>query len=329
MAEESGDSDECERVSNQSETTAEQDKTSDKNQHEPLREQSGITLTNYIHSFPESNSHDVGHGNANNEDNGVNADLHENYPRDVQGRLSSSDSDTESGASAGSVQSVGSIAHYASSVEVNGSSEDSNSEASDSSADDLYEGSTVSADAGLLKVLKLFVSQGWTKTSLDQNVRMIKDLLPQPNGMPANGKAALKRLEKLTSSYHDTEFVYCEKCLELVDTVSDDCSHDEGHGKFYSFPIDEQIKHMFEQRQLASKIDSYRDHASKIPNHICDIVHGSEYHRVKSKLTGLYDLIVLWSSDGVAMSGSSNQEMWLILGTLCEVPPRLRHLMLL
>lgn len=105
LAEESGESDECETVPNQSETPTEQDKTLvDKNQRDPLRVQSG-------HSFPESNYHDGGDGNANNQDTEVNRDLQENYPRDVQGRLSSSDSDTDdSGASAGSVQSVGSIA---------------------------------------------------------------------------------------------------------------------------------------------------------------------------------------------------------------------------
>lgn len=50
----------------------------------------------------------------------------------------------------------------------------------------------------------------------------------------------LKRLEKLTS-YHETEFVYCQKCWKLVETGSDDCNHVEGLGKFYSFPIDEQV----------------------------------------------------------------------------------------
>ena len=152
----------------------------------------------------------------------------------------------------------------------------------------------------------------------------MKEMLPQPNELPTSGKAALRKLEMLTYPCTEVEHLFCDECLQLVETVNIACDHSGDHSKFYTFPIGEQIKHMFEHRRLASVIDLYRDHHTRKDGYICDIVDGTEYRKIKIQLHNQYDLILLWNTDGVSLSGSSKVELWPILCTICEVPPRLR-----
>ena len=271
---------------------------------------------------------------ATNDDRDDSATRHACYESDIDEdkSASSSDSDedgvpsdTDTSHSSSSKHSA--LSSYGSN---NNSSEDTdryNDDESNISGDtvlSLFAGSSMSANEALLNVLKLFVEERWTKTSLDKNVKLIHKMLPKPNEFPTSSKDALKKLENLTSSCSESEYLYCDECLQLVETKSVSCRHSGSHSKFYSFPIDEQIKHMFEQRGLASVIDSYREHPSKKMGHICDITDGSEYKKVKDYLPNPYDLILLWNTDGVALSSSSKQDLWPVLCTICEVPPRLR-----
>lgn len=194
------------------------------------------------------------------------------------------------------------------------------SENSAQSVEYVCRGSNMTAKEALLDQLKLFVDQRWTKTSLDKNIKFIKRLLPDPNSFPSSGKNALKQLESLTSSCSEVGYSYCNECLLL----SGACNHTAGESKFYSFPIGEQIKHMFEQRGLASAVEFYHNHHSKKDGFICDITDGTEYLKIRVKLSNKFDLVLLWNTDGVSLSNSSKLELWPILCTICEVPPRLR-----
>ncbi|KAK3929712.1 Lysine-rich arabinogalactan protein 18 [Frankliniella fusca] len=238
----------------------------------------------------------------------------------------SSFSDTSSqSSSVHSLQSSNSLREGFSDGHHSDSEKDDNSDnVSNKTVLSLYAGSEMTANEALLDVLKLYVTDHWTKGSLDRNIKLIKKMLPKPNEFPASSKDAFKKLKDLTSQCSETEFLYCDKCLQLIETVNENCNHSEGHGKFYSFPIADQIKHMFEQRGLASVIDSYRDHESRKPGYICDITDGTEYKKVKQNFPNEYDLTLMWNTDGVALSSSSKQELWPILCTICEVPPRLR-----
>jgi hypothetical protein len=204
---------------------------------------------------------------------------------------------------------------------------ENNSDAnSDEDDNPLYDGSEMSASEAVLAVLKLYIDQKWTKTSLDKNVKLIKRLLPYPNDFPSSGKSLLKKLENLSCTYNEEVQHMCSNCGKLLLSDTDkctDCDCDET-GKYYYLPIKDQIKHMFEQRNLAEVIDQERENRNKKEGHICDIQDGSAYKSVKEKLQGQYDLILLSNSDGVALSGSSNRELWLLLATICEVPIRLR-----
>lgn len=235
---------------------------------------------------------------------------------------SSEDSDESESSQSGSSHSALSV-HSSSS---DGSS-DSDSAQSNTTEDTilyLFAGSDMTAKESLLKILQIYVKERWTKNSLDSICKLISKMLPRPNEFPTSSKDALSKLEALTSTCSECEYIYCDECLQLVEMESDSCHHSAGHSKFYSFPVDEQIKHMFEERGLGKVIDSYREHPSRKFGHICDIADGTEYKKVKAHLLNPYDLVLLWNTDGVALSSSSKVKLWPVLCTIAEVPPRLR-----
>ena len=207
-----------------------------------------------------------------------------------------------------------------------------NTSASDSSSDEegnqaVYEGSDTTINKSLYDVLKLCIEEKWTKKSFSRNVKLIKRLLPQPNDFPSSGKSAFKLLKDLTvKSYCEQEYLYCSECLQLIEDGSESCLHCECSNleKFYMFPPQVQIKHFFEQRHLAKVIDMHRSNHGRRMGYICDINDGAVYKSVKQHLHGPYDIVLVLNTDGVAMSKSSKQEMWLVLGTVCEIPPKLR-----
>ena len=110
-------------------------------------------------------------------------------------------------------------------------------------------------------------------------------------------------------------------CLKL----QGECEHEEGFGKFYSFPPGDQLKHMLEERSLASAIEYYHNNQNRDDNLLCDIINDAEYKKIKGLLHNLFELLtILWNTDGLLLSHSSQQELWVVLGTICEVPPQLR-----
>ncbi len=92
-------------------------------------------------------------------------------------------------------------------------SEDSAEDSADSDSEDpLYVGAEVSADEAILKVLQTYITERWTKTSLDSVVKLIKGLLPKPNLFPSSGHKLLSKLTELSAYQVINEHFYCSKC---------------------------------------------------------------------------------------------------------------------
>ncbi|KAK3926430.1 S-adenosylmethionine decarboxylase proenzyme [Frankliniella fusca] len=216
---------------------------------------------------------------------------------------------------------------------------------SDISDDDekIWVGSNITVDEAILKVLQVYIRERWTKTSLNSNVKLIKSLLPNPNLFPTSGRKLLSRLDDLSAYQIVKEHFYCSKCQEKKVNERDLCPYCidcemckdkdddirkncdcQKTGVFFEFSIEEQMRYMFEHRGLASAMDEYHREKKNQPECICDITDGTEYIKVRSKLNGRYDVVLLTSSDGVELSSSSKQEMWPILSIPCEVLPNRR-----
>ncbi|XP_074101929.1 uncharacterized protein LOC141529328 [Cotesia typhae] len=84
-----------------------------------------------------------------------------------------------------------------------------------------------------------------------------------------------------------------------------------------------QIQYLFEYRQLRKKLNKPTLRTNSV---ISDIVDGSEYIRVNSRLNrGEYDLTLVLNTDGLSLVKSSKSHCWPLLCTIVELPYYLRE----
>jgi len=95
-------------------------------------------------------------------------------------------------------------------------------------------------------------------------------------------------------------------------------------GVFYELPLENILKFLLEQRDLATLIDQYSETRSQNDGTKCDITDGSEYQRVWSGITNQYKLTLILNTDGVSPHKSSKAKFWPLMFTIMEVPPHLR-----
>ncbi|KAK3911121.1 4'-phosphopantetheinyl transferase B, mitochondrial, partial [Frankliniella fusca] len=197
---------------------------------------------------------------------------------------------------------------------------------SDESDDNLlYEGSTVSTNQAILKVLKVFIAQRKTKTCLNADVKLTKSLLPEPNTFPSSAKALFKKLEQVCPFQKEISHFFCSSCKRRKTSQVEECiCGQKSTSLFYEFSVEDQIRYMFENRDLASAIDSYHSHRVSKQGFISDIQDGSEYRAVRSSLKDKYDLVLMLNTDGVKLAKSSKTELWGLLAVICEVSPKRR-----
>lgn len=195
---------------------------------------------------------------------------------------------------------------------------------SDESNIPLVDGSPISCDEAILRVLKLYVSERWTKTSLDKIIKLIKDLLPAPNSFPKSSVMMFQRLKEVAPFQSDIEHPYCAKCQLYKDNVLQDCVCGCCDTNiFYEYPIGPQLQYFFEHRNLASVIDEYKQNRVQTDGAISDIVDSREYLRLSTN-SNQYDLTLVLNLDGLSITETSDKEAWPILSFICEVPPELR-----
>jgi len=77
-------------------------------------------------------------------------------------------------------------------------------------------------------------------------------------------------------------------------------------GYFFQLPIAPQVRYLFEHCGLA---EALTDRDACPSDNITDVVDGSKYKRVKSTLSGKYDLILMWNTDGISLQGSSHKTL--------------------
>lgn len=149
-------------------------------------------------------------------------------------------------------------------IEINYNSENSDKvEDNDDHSDDevvethsiLYKNSSKTMDECVLAVLELYIKHKMTKESLKDTLTTICNMLPQPNNMPTSFFKLLQYTRNIAPECSVTEHFYCKKCRvydnSFVNNCCQVCLSDGGRSVFYDFDISQQIRHMFEHRNLA------------------------------------------------------------------------------
>jgi len=124
---------------------------------------------------------------------------------------------------------------------------------------------------------------------------------------------------------------YCKKCIlyKDVDTASEvckSCSINENSFFFFEIDIMEQIKCLFEYRNLASILKKFEKSSLNSRSAISDITDGAEYKRVNSRQNrGEYDLTLMLNTDGLSLTKSSKSNCWPLMFQIMELPQHLRE----
>lgn len=145
----------------------------------------------------------------------------------------------------------------------------------------LYEKSKISVSHSVLTIMDLYIHNKLTKATLKATLKALQLLLPKPNNMPKTVFQLFQFVRNLTCTCTVIKHYYCRRCLFYNGTDSfsatcTSCSSIEGTSHFYEFDIRDQIRHMFEVRNLADKLRV----APYDNNLISDITDGTEYIRV-------------------------------------------------
>lgn len=273
-----------------------------------------------------NNGNDPEGGNDVDENpDSVNNDLEpaDDFLHSQDSDSSSSSSDSSSSSSSSSNQSSSSFSSNSATSSVNGDATKTDTEAP--MGERLYPGSKLTKGEVVSKLLDLCCRHAASKALISDLVQFTYQLLPRPNTFPKT----LYFFEKDIGPYIPPELSVvhwcCEKCgtyLGTGDNVKIDCGvcKETSMKSFYEFPLETQIKYLFEERNLADAMDSYTEKVGDIS----DVTKGEEYLKVKSKLHGKYDVILLSSTDGLRPHKNSEEEIWALTYTICEVPPSLR-----
>jgi len=156
--------------------------------------------------------------------------------------------------------------------------------------------------------------------------------------MPKTKKQIFKYIENLIDpSFVAETHYYCAQCLLYWNKKTEDgeslqndnlgnteaCSncHCTMKKTFYTFPVECQLRHMFESGSLAENLEKARKQSSPDSDVMRDITDGSEYRKLQ--VEG-YDVTLLWYVDGVKIYSSSEMDLWPIQFTICELPPHVR-----
>ena len=213
-------------------------------------------------------------------------------------------------------------------LEIESSDDEENQEQYLELDEQLYDGARISTKKAVVKLLRNHLKHKRSKQDLKEELKFLQDILPASNEMPKTPHQFFKYLEDYATNVDAVEHYYCAKCLNYKNSSGEKCSKCQSleSSTFYEFPVDEMIKYLFEQRNLADYIDennAIRENCD--PDKIGDLQDGEEFKKIKLELDREYDLILMWSTDGIKMEfKSSVVHFWPNQITVCNVQPQHR-----
>lgn len=137
----------------------------------------------------------------------------------------------------------------------------------------------------VLLVMDLFIDRKLTKKTLASFLNVLIKLMPRPNNMPKSQYLLFKYLEALAPPLINcVEHFYCNGCLFPKVEPDKECTvcKSKDFKKFYELPIGDEIRYLFEKRNLADVLDQ-RVSGNIEENSISDVCDGTEYKTLSTK----------------------------------------------
>ncbi|KAE8740268.1 hypothetical protein FOCC_FOCC014229 [Frankliniella occidentalis] len=189
----------------------------------------------------------------------------------------------------------------------------------------LYPGCDKTKDEAIYELINVYLCKKLPKSALKDILRFYVTSLPPDHVMPSSVYLLFQYVRDFSLPLNEIEHYYCRPAMHPVASKSGPCTCGAVDiGVFYELPLENSIKFLFEQRGLASLIDSYSETRRQRGANICDITDGSEYRRVWGGISSKYKLTLILNTDGVSPHSSSKARFWPLMFTIMEVPPHLR-----
>lgn len=190
----------------------------------------------------------------------------------------------------------------------------------------LYAGANISTLKAVLDVLKSFIVHKKSKILLKDDLKFYQKILPKGNMMPKTVDSLFRFVANYETVIPDIEFIFCTKCPAIQKVAGEACSNCQCFEEeiFYGFSLKDFLVYLFQTTNLAQTLEE-DDRKNDDVDHISDLRDGEEYVAIKKVFHGKYDLILIFSTDGVAKRKSSNSGFWPLIITIANVPPKLRN----
>lgn len=127
------------------------------------------------------------------------------------------------------------------------------------SNDLLYDNSEIIVIKSVLTLMNLYLQHKLTKAALNAILKMLQLFLPKTNKLPTTRFRLFQYIENAAPSCNIIKHYYCKECLFYNGTnsimeVPKSCTSTNGTSHFYELDIQDQIKHMFENKNLGNKL---------------------------------------------------------------------------
>lgn len=199
-------------------------------------------------------------------------------------------------------------------------------------SENLFSSSNITVDKAVSHLLNSYVKHRKTKACLIDDLRIIKQILPQCNRMPSTVYKLFQYVLVFVPSCKILKHFCCYNCQYYCGVERSiscpACNFDEQFISFYELDIIGQLQFMFEKRNLAELLDAAETLRHRDANIIADITDGSEHKRVNTG-RGKYDITLILSTDGACLKKSSKNSLWPVSFMIAEVPTRFRRIFML
>lgn len=183
-------------------------------------------------------------------------------------------------------------------------------------------------------IIDYYIKNSLTKKALTELLTLLNTFLPKPNNLPKTKYFLFKFLDSVLP---DSENVIkkhriCENCSEYLGDWSiqppiincQNCSSTKVRGLFVEYNLELALKDAFEFRNLKTLIDDFS--VTNNENVVSDITSSVRYKELRREvIKEKYDLTLLWNTDGVPFSNSSNGQVWLVQAQIINIPPQNRR----
>ena len=203
---------------------------------------------------------------------------------------------------------------------------DSNEEFCDDDDDLLYQNCSVSTKKAMVDLFLLQMKHKRTKRDLKDELKFLNKILPPFHNLPKTPFKFYKYFEDYSSNIDAEHHFYCSNCLTHKNSKHENCisCKSANSGVFFAFSLSNMIKYLFKEQNLAEAIDKNDSEQQKkgTTDFISDIQDSSEFKKLKQRYNGRYDVILMWSTDGVRLDyKSSSVSYWPIQITVLNVLP--------